>query len=121
MLGWIAMVLLAWGADGRAPFWAAANIAGLCMGASQSAGRAVVGLLSPPQRLAEFYGLWGLVVNLAAIFGPLTYGLANFLAGGEHRAAILVTGGYFVIALALLFPVDIDRGRRAALRAGATA
>ncbi len=116
MLGWIVMVLMAWRAEDSASFWLAANIAGVCMGASQSAGRAVVGLLSPPSRLAEFYGLWGLVVNLAAILGPLTYGLANWLAGGDHRLAMLVTGSYFVIALALVLPVNILRGRRAALR-----
>jgi len=117
MLGWIAMVLLAWRAETRESFWLAANIAGVCMGASQSAGRAVVGLLSPPSRLAEFFGLWGLVVNLAAIIGPLTYGLASWLGGGDHRTAILVTGSYFLIALVLVIPVKIARGRRAALRA----
>lgn len=117
MLGWIVMVLLAWSAEGRSAFWIAANIAGVCMGASQSAGRAIVGLLSPPSRLAEFYGLWGLVVNLAAILGPLTYGLANWLAGGDHRLAMLVTGAYFLLALILVLPVRVGRGRRAALRA----
>jgi UMF1 family MFS transporter len=117
MLGWIVMVLLAWRAETRETFWLAANIAGVCMGASQSAGRAVVGLLSPPSRLAEFFGLWGLVVNLAAIIGPLTYGLASWLGGGDHRSAMLVTGSYFLIALVLVMPVKIARGRRSALRA----
>lgn len=117
LMGWIAMVLLAWRADGAALFWLAANIAGLCMGASQAAGRAVVGLLAPPSRLAEFYGLWGLAVTCAAIVGPLTYGLATWLSGGDHRRAILITGSYFVIGLALLGGIRVSRGRRAALRA----
>jgi UMF1 family MFS transporter len=98
-------------------FWVAANIAGLCMGASQSAGRAVVGILAPPSRLAEFYGLWGLAINLASVFGPLTYGLVSWLTGGDHRSAILATGSYFVVALAIVFGVRVGRGRRAALKA----
>ncbi|MDO9065051.1 MAG: MFS transporter, partial [Sulfuricella sp.] len=57
---WIVMVLLAWGARGAEMFWVAANLAGIAMGASQSAGRAMVGLLSPAKRRAEFFGLWGL-------------------------------------------------------------
>lgn len=115
LLGWILMVLLAWRAESAPLFWLAANIAGLCMGASQSAGRAMVGYLAPPDRLAEFFGLWGLAVKLASILGPLTYGLANWLSGGDHRRAILVTGSYFLVGLLLLKGIDAERGRRAAL------
>ncbi len=116
LCGWIVMVTLAWLAEGATLFWVAANIAGLCMGASQSAGRAMVGFLAPPSRLAEFFGLWGFAVKLASIFGPLTYGLANWLSGGNHRQAILFTGAYFVAGLLLLSGIDVVRGRRAALR-----
>jgi UMF1 family MFS transporter len=86
------------------------------MGASQSAGRAMVGYLAPPSRLAEFFGLWGFAVKLASIFGPLTYGMASWLSGGNHRQAILITGVYFVVGLALLTGINVKRGRRAALR-----
>ena len=117
MLGWIMMVVIAWRAQTAEMFWVAANIAGLCLGASQSAGRAVVGILAPPSRVAEFFGLWGLATNLASIFGPLTYGAVSWITHGDHRTAILITGSYFVVALALIFGVRIDRGHRAALRA----
>ncbi|MHB1618620.1 MAG: MFS transporter [Sulfuricella sp.] len=113
---WIVMVLLAWGAQGPPMFWLAANLAGIAMGASQSAGRALVGLLSPTKRRAEFFGLWGLAVKFSAILGPITYGLASWLSGGDHRLAILVTGSYFVVGLMLLGGVDVLRGRRTALR-----
>lgn len=116
LLLWIVMVLLAWAAHGATPFWIAANLAGIAMGASQSAGRALVGLLSPASRRAEFFGLWGLAVKLSSILGPITYGLANWLSQGDHRLAILVTGSYFLVGLALLGGVDVLRGRRAALR-----
>jgi UMF1 family MFS transporter len=117
LIGWIVTIALAWLATGRPMFWLAANLAGLCMGSSQAAGRAVVGLLAPASRLAEFFGLWGLAVKLASIIGPLTYGLASWLSGGDHRTAILFTGIYFVIGLVLLRGVRMSRGRRAARRA----
>ncbi|MDD5329792.1 MAG: MFS transporter [Sulfuricella sp.] len=116
LLLWIVMVLLAWSAEGAAMFWLAANLAGIAMGASQSAGRALIGLLSPAARRGEFFGLWGLTVKLSAILGPITYGLASWLSQGNHRLAILVTGSYFVVGLALLGGVNVARGRRAALR-----
>jgi UMF1 family MFS transporter len=117
LAGWIATVVIAWWATDRAAFWVAANLAGLCLGASQSAGRALIGYLSPRNRRAEFYGLWGLAVKLSSILGPVTYGLSSWLSRGDHRLAMLITGVYFVAGLAVLAGVDPRRGRREALRA----
>ena len=116
LLGWIAAVLLAWAAEGPGLFWAAANLVGLCLGSSQSAGRALAGYLSPPSRAAEFFGLWGLAVKLSAILGPLTYGAVTWMTQGNHRVAILATGLFFIAGMAILAGVDAGRGRAAALR-----
>jgi len=115
LVGWIVMILLAWKAEGPALFWLAANIAGLCLGASQSAARALVGTLAPRARHGEFFGLWGLAVKFSSILGPLTYGAVTWISGGDHRLAILITGVYFVVGLAILRGVDAERGRRAAV------
>jgi UMF1 family MFS transporter len=115
LVGWIVMVVTAGLSQTHFSFWVAANLAGLCMGSSQAAGRAVVGYLAPPARLAEFFGLWGLAVKAASIFGPLTYGAVTLAFPGNHRLGIFVTGFYFVIGLALLRGIDVERGRQAAL------
>ncbi len=117
LVGWITMILIAWVAESRPVFWLAANLAGLCLGASQSAARALVGYLSPKPHRAEFFGLWGLATNLSSIFGPITYGAVSWLTQGNHRLAMLVTGSFFVVGLLLLRGVDARRGRRAALKA----
>ena len=114
LVGWLLMTMLAGFATGPAMFWAAAVIAGLCMGASQSAGRAITGLLTPPDRMAEFFGLWSFATNLAVVVGPLTYGLITLLTGGNHRMAILSTSLFFVGGLWLLVPIDMARGQHAA-------
>jgi UMF1 family MFS transporter len=97
-------------------FWAAANVVGLCLGASQSAGRALVAYLSPPARAGEFFGLWGLGVKLSSILGPMTYGLVTWVSGGDHRTAILVTGTFFLAGILIVKTIDVERGRRAALQ-----
>ncbi len=114
LVGWMIMVVMAWAAEGEGLFWAAANLAGLCMGASQSAGRALVGLFSPVTRRAEFFGLWGLAVKLSSIVGPVTYGIVSWVTQGDHRLAILITGVFFLIGLLILSGVDANRGREAA-------
>ncbi|MBX3639316.1 MAG: MFS transporter [Nitrosomonas sp.] len=121
LVGWIVMILMAWFADDRAIFWAAANLAGLCLGASQSAGRALIGVFSPVSRRAEFFGLWGLAVKLSSILGPLTYGLISWVTDGDHRLAMLITGSYFIIGLFILKHVDVARGQQAALRSSTDA
>jgi UMF1 family MFS transporter len=115
LLLWIVTIACAWFSEGRGLFWVAANLAGLALGASQSAARALVGYLSPETRRAEFFGLWGFAVKLSAIIGPVSYGLVTWLSNGDHRLAILVTGVFFIGGLALLAGVDVPRGRRAAL------
>ncbi len=115
LVGWIVMVVVAGLSTTHFSFWLAANLAGLCMGSAQAAGRAVVGYLAPPARLAEFFGLWGLAVKAASIFGPLTYGAVTLAFPGNHRLGIFVTGIYFVIGLLLLRKIDVERGRAAAL------
>ena len=99
-------------------FWIVANLVGICLGSSQSAGRALVGYLSPPARTAEFFGLWGLAVKLSAILGPLTYGAVTWITHGNHRVAMLVTGVFFVIGIAILSGLNAARGRAAALKQG---
>ena len=118
LVGWIVMIGIAYVAEDAPTFWVAANLAGLCMGAAQAAGRAFVGYLTPAAREAEFFGLWGLAVKLASIFGPLTYGAVTWIFAGDHRLGILSVGAYFVVGLALLSGIDVERGRRAALQTG---
>lgn len=114
LIGWLVTCLLAAWVTTKGGFWVAASIAGLCMGASQSVGRAMVGLLAPANRLAEFYGLWTLATRVASIIGPLMYGLVTWLSDGNQRLAIAATGLLFVAGLLLLIPVKLDRGRVAA-------
>ncbi len=115
LVGWIVMTVLAALATGPGLFWVAAVIAGLCMGSSQSAGRALAGAFSPERRRAEFYGLWTFAVRVSAILGPMTYGLVTLLTGGNHRLAIVSTGIFFVIGLLLLALVNVPRGIAAAI------
>ena len=113
LVGWMAMVGFAWFATTPPLFWVAANLAGICMGSSQSAGRALVAFFSPPNRAAEFFGLWGVATRLSAILGPLTYGAISWISGGNHRLAMLITGVFFIAALVVLTGVNEGRGRQA--------
>ena len=119
LIGWIATCVIAAVTTTKGGFWWAAAIAGLCMGSSQSAGRAMAGLFAPSRQLAEFYGLWTFAIRLASIIGPLSYGAITWVTGGNQRLAILSTAGLFIAGLLLLLPVNMARGREAAMAADA--
>jgi UMF1 family MFS transporter len=114
LVGWLGAIALLGISSSLAVVWTAANLAGLCLGASQSAGRALVGYLCPPEREAEIFGLWGLATKLAMIVGSLSYGLVTWATDGNHRVAIFANAIWFVLGLILLARVDVERGARAA-------
>ncbi|QJR13815.1 MFS transporter [Usitatibacter palustris] len=111
IVGWVVMTAVAYASTTTALFWVAANLAGLCMGSSQSAGRALVAYFSPPDRSGEFFGLWGVATRLASILGPVTYGAVSWATDGNHRLAMLLTGVFFIAALGFLAFVNERRGR----------
>ncbi|HRL22103.1 MAG TPA: MFS transporter [Alcaligenes sp.] len=120
LCGWLVMVTIAVSSRSLASFWIAAAVAGLCIGSSQSAGRAMVGVLAPRGRLAEFFALWTFAIQLAAVCGPVSYGLIAWVSGGNHRLALACTGLFFVAGLLILSRMNFARGIQARDRASAT-
>jgi UMF1 family MFS transporter len=88
------------------------SLAGLGLGSTQSAARAMVGIFSPESKSGEFFGFWGLAGKLSAIFGLLGLGILQ-TQFGLHRA-ILFTAILFVFAFFMTFMVDEKRGREKA-------
>jgi MFS transporter, UMF1 family len=117
LVGWIMTCVIAVLSTTKGHFWWAAGLAGACMGSSQSAGRAMAGILAPTKKLAEFYGLWTFATRLASIIGPLTYGAITWMTGGNQRAALLSTTVFFILGLCALMPIDMARGRDVSNRA----
>ncbi|NJS36705.1 MAG: MFS transporter [Brachymonas sp.] len=111
LLGWIATCAIAALTTTKGGFWYAAALAGICMGSSQSAGRAMAGLFAPQAQLAEFYSLWGFATRLASIIGPLAYGSMTWATGGNQRMAIASTSVLFIAGLIVLARIDVERGK----------
>jgi len=113
----LALTLVVWcitcfwaaAATDKLSFWGAATLAGLSMGASQSCGRAMVGLFAPPDRLAVYFGAWTFAVRLASVFGPLLYGVVTWASDGNQRMALVSTAILFALGLLLLTQVRLPQ------------
>lgn len=114
LLLWIVALVIAYFTETRAYFWLVANLIGIALGSSQSAGRALVGQFSPPGQSAEFFGLWTFATRVAAIIGPLSYGFTTYMTGGNHKQALLSTTLFFIAGAAVLLTVNEQRGKEAA-------
>jgi MFS transporter, UMF1 family len=87
-------------------------LAGLCLGATQSSSRTLIALFAPPDKIGEFFGLWGVFGKLAAVGGLLSLGALQAFVGLAD--GVLITGLFFAISLLVLLGVDTQRGREAA-------
>jgi UMF1 family MFS transporter len=94
------------------------GLAGSGLGATQSAGRTIVGLFTPAAQAGEMFGFWGLVGKLASIVGLLGVGALQTVFGLQD--AILVCVVFFAAALGVSFVVDEQRGRARAREAAST-
>ena len=89
-------------------FLFAGVLSGLSLGSSQSAARALVGVLTPQSKAAEFFGYWGMAAKAAAVFGILGLGLVQWLLGLAD--AIVFCLLLFAVAIAMVLPVNEVRG-----------
>jgi len=87
-------------------------IAGLSLGSSQSASRALVGLFTPENKAAEFFGFWGLSNKLAGVFGIIGLGLLQ-TQFGLHQS-VLFCAALFLIAVLFSMFVDQEKGEEVA-------
>lgn len=89
-------------------------LAGLSLGSSQSASRALVGLFSPEEKSAEFFGFWGLSNKLAGVFGIIGLGLLQAQFG--LQTSVLFCAALFLLGIIVNVFVNEQRGRQVADR-----
>ena len=77
------------------------------------ASRALVGVFSPLEKSAEFFGFWGLANKLAGVLGIVMLGVLQTLIG--LQASILLCVGLFIAAMLICVGVNERRGREAAV------
>ena len=93
-------------------FLFAGVLSGLSLGSAQSAGRALVGILSPRSKASEMFGFWGLASKLAAVLGLVGLGLIQAALGLAN--AIVFCLLLFALGLVAVWRLDEARGTRGA-------
>ena len=106
-------VAIGLGPSGLAPFLIAGAILGSGLGGVTVADRVLMLRLSPPDRIGEFFGLYGLVGKGSQVIGTLLYGVILFLfidriGIGAYQVAVLSLLVTMFIGTWLVWPVRDD-------------
>jgi MFS transporter, UMF1 family len=97
-------------------FWIVGNAIGLGIGSIGTASRAMVGLLSPPHKAAEFFGFYGLFHKVSAILGLSAVALLEWVFSGDFHRVVAASSGFCILGFFLLLRIDEKNGRINALR-----
>ncbi|MEK0316952.1 MFS transporter [Cohnella sp. 56] len=111
---YVLIVLLGYFMTSAIHFFALALLVGLVQGGAQSTSRAIYSRLIPAGRTAEFNGFLSFTSRFFSFGGPLVFGLVGLLTGSS-RAAILAIALFFVVGIALLALVNLEKGWREAV------
>ncbi len=97
-------------------FWILAIGVALVQGANQAISRSLFASMVPLSHSGEFFGLFSIWSRFSGLFGPLVFGLLAEYAGGS-RISVLFVVALFILGIITLKFVDIEKGRRDALKA----
>jgi MFS-type transporter involved in bile tolerance (Atg22 family) len=82
---------------------------GSVLGGSQGLARSLFGQMVPETRSAEFFGFFGFFGKVAALLGPLIYGIMTVMF--DSRVGILSIAILILAGALLLRGVDVEQGR----------
>ena len=95
-------------------FYCVGLLAGLAIGSSQSSSRTMLALLTPKEKMTEFFGFYAFTGKVASIIGPFIYGEIARVTGSQ-RWAILSVLAFFLCGMSILQTVNETKGHRSAV------
>jgi UMF1 family MFS transporter len=111
LVGWLATFALA-ACVGlfRLPIvalYVVAILAGIFLGGTWAADRPLMLRLTPPDRVGEFYGLYGMVGRFSAVTGPAIWAFTTYLVVERAGKAEITGEGFAVVSLLLMVAVSM--------------
>jgi UMF1 family MFS transporter len=110
---WTALLIAAFFVRTNVHFWCMAAVVALVLGGTQSVSRAIMGLMTPVERTAEFFGFFNLSGKATSVFGPVFFSTILYTTGSAHWAltSLLL---FFVLGWTLICFVHVapDAGKR---------
>jgi MFS transporter, UMF1 family len=104
---WAALVIAVMFVQTECGYWIMGAVLAMVLGGTQSVSRAIVGVLTPPERSGEFFGFFNMSGKAASVLGPLLFGTVDLLTGSASIAAMSLLI-FFVLGGAIVARVRIE-------------
>jgi len=105
LIGLMLAVIIAVLANTKFLFWVSGIVVGLFAGPNQSASRSLMGRLTPPDKINEFYGFFAFSGKLTSFLGPMLLGIfTKFFT--SQRFGVATVFIFFFIGFLLLRDVN---------------
>lgn len=110
LLIWVAICLAAYFVQVQAQFYAVAAAVGLVMGGIQALSRSTYSKLLPANTddPTSYFSFYDVLEKVAILLGTFSFGFIEQMTG-SIRSSVLLMAVFFVIGMALLWPVRIER------------
>jgi UMF1 family MFS transporter len=82
-----------------------APLVGIALGGVWSADRPFMLRLTPPDRVGEFYGLYGMVSRFSAVFGPVLWSATTYMLVERSGFAPLVGQSFAILTLLVMIVI----------------
>jgi len=96
LIGLMLAVIIAVFANSKFLFWVSGILVGLFAGPNQSASRSLMGRISPPNKVNEFYGFFAFSGKLTSFLGPMLLGIFTKYFDSQRYGVATVFVFFFV-------------------------
>ena len=107
LLVWIGLLTSAWCVKTKPAYWVMAVGVALVLGGTQSVSRAIMGVLTPQEHAAKFFGFFNLSGKATSFMGTFVFGLVIAWTGSS-RLAVVNLLAFFIIGLVILWRVNLS-------------
>ena len=111
---WIVAIVMVAGSPAVWVLFAAGPLVGIALGATWTVSRILLVALSPPEKLGEFFGLYGIAGKVSTVLGSSLLGLLLTVLGGMGRAAsyrLSIGSLVFVMLISILLLFRVPDAR----------
>ncbi|MCA9213027.1 MAG: MFS transporter [Planctomycetales bacterium] len=105
---WIGLLFSAWFIHTKIAYWCMAAVVALVLGGTQSVSRAIMGVLTPEEHAAKFFGFFNMSGKATSFMGTLVFGLIVAMTGSSRRAIVTLIA-FFAIGLVIILCLRLPR------------
>jgi UMF1 family MFS transporter len=115
---WVGLVVTAYFVTAKIEFWILGVVLALVMGGTQSVSRAIMGVMTPAARTAEFFGFFNLSGKATSFLGTFLFGFILWTNGGV-RLAVVSLLVFFLLGWLITDRIDVRKGQEQAAQVDA--